>query len=40
MIQTALCDEFVFSIYHFITLCATGSFFLQEPLDLLHLQKW
>lgn len=39
VIQTALSDEFVFSIYRFITLCATGSFSPQEPLDLLHLGK-
>lgn len=39
VIQTALSDEFVFNIYRFITLCATGSFFPQEPLDLLHLGK-
>lgn len=39
VIQTALSDEFVFNIYRFITLCATGSFSPQEPLDLLHLGK-
>lgn len=39
VIQTALSDEFVFSIYCFITLCATGSFSPQEPSDLPHLGK-
>lgn len=39
VIQTAPSNEFVFNFYHFITLCATGSFSPQEPSDLLHLEK-
>lgn len=33
-------DEFVLSIYCFITHCATGSISPQEPSDLFYLKKW